>query len=137
MNIFCRKFAYISSFYFKYITRRKFGNIVKNKKNYLGPQTGRNCFWPGQIKQFFEFLFILALTKIKAYIPPPPLGAGSTNVILIYYVAHFRVTENIFWGQVKKQHLKVKFWIGGPIPITVWYNMTRVNFFFFKNHSTL
>ena len=36
---------------------------------------------------------------------------------------------------VKKQQIKVKFWIWGPR--TVYYNMTCAQFFFFKNHSTL
>ena len=41
--------------------------------------------------------------------------------------AHFRVTVRIFWGQVSKQYVKVKFRIWGPI--TIWYNLLSTNFF--------
>ena len=47
----------------------------------------------------------------------------------------------VFWGlvtlwQVKKQQIKDKLWIWGPI--TVYYNRSCAQIFFlFKNHSTL
>ena len=56
--------------------------------------------------------------------------------------------ENVFRGklcniqhflrllrQVKKQNFKVRFWSWGPM--TIWLNMTRVQFLSLKNHSTL